>query len=506
MAEHTDSATRSGDLTLRDSTTGRGDLILLTGATGYVGGRLLRALEENGRSVRCLVLPSQILPHPDSPRVGIAQGDVLDPVSLRAAMQGVHTAYYLVHKAASSGPFEDDTRRAAVAFAAAAREAGIARIIYLGGLGGGKYSGQLCGTQEVGAILRESGAQVVEFHTSLIVGSGSLAFEMARAIVDKVMIMTVPRWARTPAHPIAIEDVVAYLVAALDAPVVESAYFEIGGADQATFCDLLRELARQRGQRRIWIPLPVLAPRLSILWLSLATPIYARIGQELVSTLCDEPRLDFSAARRVFPVRPRGIAETIQRALNNEGRTTAESHWFDALRSPQPKLEHAGFRFGPRIVDSRSLDVPHSPTLAFQPIERIGGDTGWYASNWLWKLRGLLDSLAGGVGAHRGRRDPESLAVGDPVDFWRVEAIERGRLLRLAAEMKLPGRAWLQFEIEKNSHGSRIRQTAIFDPIGIPGLLYWYALSPAHELIFNGMLNGIARAIPQQTVREAPQS
>ena len=477
--------------------------ILLTGATGYVGGRLLRALEDAGRRVRCLVLDSRSLSSCVSPTTEIVQGDVRDLDLLRAVMQGVDTAYYLVYTAAARGPLEDDTRRSAATFAAAARQASVRRIIHLGGLNsGGKYSGHLCGAQEVGDILRESGAQVIDFRTSVIVGSGSLAFELVRALAEQLPVVVAPRWARTLTRPIAIEDVVAYLVAALETGIEGNAVFEIGGADRASFTDLLKELARQRGRKRWVIPLPVLMPRFSILCMSLIAPVYARVSQELVATLCARRFPDDLRALEVFPVQPRGIREAIERALTNEGRPTALTHWFDALglRSATPDCRDV--RLGPRIVDSRSLNVPYPAALAFQPIERIGGKTGWYYGNWMWRLRSLMDRVVGGVGANRGRRDPDRLSVGDPVDFWRVEAIDRGRLLRLAAEMKLPGRAWLQFEIEENSHGSKIRQTAIFDPLGIPGLLYWLVLSPSHGLIFNGMLRGIARAIPK--LRDTP--
>jgi uncharacterized protein DUF2867 len=242
---------------------------------------------------------------------------------------------------------------------------------------------------------------------------------------------------------------------------------------------------------------------LTILWLSLVTPAYARIGQELVATLCHKRTMDHTRALEVFPIRPRGVREAIERALQNEGRPSAPTHWSDALDRPPttPALE---VKFGPRIVDSRSLDVPQPAALAFGPVERIGGITGWYYANWLWRLRGLLDTMLGGVGTNRGRRDPEKLRVGDTVDFWRVEAIERGRLLRLASEMKLPGRAWLQFEIADNARGSCILQTAIFDPVGLPGLFYWYLLFPFHELIFPGMLKGIARAIPRREQTQSP--
>jgi len=494
--------------------------ILLTGATGYVGGQLLRALEQKGCRVRCLVQNPQSVSSCVSSTTEVVQGNVLDQASLQTALEGVETAYYLVYKAASSGPFQDDARRAAVSFAAAARQAGVRRIIYLGGLGGKtKYSGQPCGPQEIGGILRESGAQVIEFRTSVIVGAGSLAFEMARTIAEKFSVLGAPRWMRRRTKPIAIEDVTAYLVAALEADVRESAVFEIGGADTASFSDLVQEYARQRGLKRLRIPLPLLMPRLSILWLAMVAPKFARIGQELVATLCGRRSLGNSHALEVFPVRPRGIREAVERALSNEGGWAAPANRLDALAAPPLADEPREVRFGPRIVDSRTLWVPYPPALAFRPIERIGGKTGWYYADWLWKLRGWIDVMLGGVGKGRGRPDPERLSVGDPVDFWRVEAMERNRLLRLAAEMKLPGSAWLQFEVEENKQGpppalylagwregSTIRQLAVFDPIGFSGLLYWYVFYPAHEFIFPGMLRGIGRVVARSAAAKPPEA
>jgi len=269
--------------------------------------------------------------------------------------------------------------------------------------------------------------------------------------------------------------------------------FDIGGEDVCSFLDLMQEYAGQRGLRRQMVPVPVLTPRLSSLWLHLVTPVYAGIGRELVDSLRNETVVQDPRALEVFPVRPRTFAEAIARALANEDREVAETRWSDEVQAPSSGF--GGSRYGSRLVDSRSIDLPRPPAVAFAPIQRIGGDTGWYVGDDLWKLRGALDVLVGGPGLRRGRRDPVGLRVGDTIDFWRVERFEPDRLLRLAAEMKLPGRAWLQFEVDPiENGGSTIRQTAIFDPSGVTGLTYWYSLWPIHDHIFGGMLERIAEA------------
>ncbi len=471
-------------------------LILLTGATGYVGGRLLAELEAKGCRLRCLARRPTYLRPRISPSTEVVEGDVLDFVSLRAAMAGVHTAFYLVHSMGSGAAFRQEDRRAAGNFAAAAHAAGLKRIIYLGGLGHGEHlSEHLESRQEVGRILRESGVPTVEFRAGIIIGSGSLSFEMIRALVEKLPVMTAPRWVRTLTQPIAIEDVVAYLAAAVALDLTESVVFEIGGADRASYLDLLKEYARQRGLKRLIIPLPVLTPWLSSLWLGLVTPLYARVGRELIEGLRNETVVHDQQALAAFPLRPRGMRQAIERALNHEDREFAFTRWSDAQSSLGKRRGWAGARFGSRIVDSRAIHVRCPPEEAFVPLERIGGQTGWYYANWLWRLRGFLDLLAGGVGMRRGRRDPEKLLPGDTVDCWRIEAVEPGRLLRLAAEMKLPGRAWLQFELTPENSGTSIRQTALFDPFGLAGLLYWYGLYPVHRLIFAGMLRKLAQAV-----------
>jgi uncharacterized protein YbjT (DUF2867 family) len=471
------------------------NLILLTGATGYVGGRLLRALERDGRRVRCLARHPDALVRRVAPSTEVVEGDVQDFVSLRAAMEGVHTAFYLVHSMSSKEGFEEEDRRAASAFGAAAQQAGVKRIVYLGGLGRGEgLSAHLRSRQEVGRILRESGTPTIEFRASIILGSGSFSFEMIRALVERLPVMITPRWVKTPTQPIAIEDVIAYLQHAITLGSDESRVFEIGGSDRVSYQDLLREYARQRGLKRLMISVPVLSPRLSSLWLGLVTPVFARVGRELIDGLRNETVVRDDVALRVFPIRPRGFRNSLERALANEDREFAETRWSDAFSSIGPERKWGGVQFGRRFVDSQTMRVPCRPDAAFRPVERLGGATGWYYANWIWSLRGLIDLAVGGVGMRRGRRDPEHVLPGDTIDCWRVEAVEPGRLLRLAAEMRLPGRAWLQFELEPDGSGTLLRQTAIFDPLGLLGGLYWYVAYPIHQLIFQGMLRGIVTA------------
>jgi hypothetical protein len=335
----------------------------------------------------------------------------------------------------------------------------------------------------------------IELRASIVIGSGSASFEMIRALVEKLPVMITPRWVKTRSQPIAVEDVIAYLMQALDIQISGSRVVEIGGVDQVSYLDLMKEYAHQRGLRRWMIPVPVLSPRLSSLWLGLVTPVYARVGRELVDSLRNETIVRDRSAAALFSVRPLGYREALKRALANEDREFAETRWSDAFSSVGTTRQWGGAKFGRRIVDSRSVHLPFPPAIAFRPIERLGGETGWYYGNWLWRIRGLLDLLFGGAGMRRGRRDPDRLLAGDTVDFWRVEEIQRDRLLRLAAEMRLPGRAWLQFEVEASTTGSLIRQTAIFDPVGVLGPLYWYLLYPVHQFVFAGMLTGIVRAM-----------
>ncbi len=476
------------------------DPILLTGATGYIGGRLLPALLEKGYKVRCLARRPEQLQGRAQGQYEVVAADLADADSLGPALAGVGTAFYLVHSMGSDGGFAEQDRMAAQNFVHAARTAGVRRIIYLGGLGGDKaLSAHLESRQEVGRILRESGVPTIEFRASIIIGSGSLSFEMVRALVARLPIMTTPRWVRSLAQPIAVEDVLAYCLAAIEMPGDASAVYEIGGPDRVSYADLMREYARQVGLRRIIIPVPVLSPGLSSLWLGLVTPLYARVGRKLIDSVKHDTVVKDDRAMRDFDIRPRGLRDAIARALAREDQAYAQTRWSDALSSAGNPQSWGGVRFGRRLIDRRRIHVTVDTVAAFAPIERIGGATGWYHANWLWKLRAMADMLLGGVGMRRGRPHPQRLQPGDALDFWRVEAVETPSLLRLRAEMKLPGRAWLQFEVEPDADtagvgGSWITQTAIFDPVGLMGPLYWYAVWPLHQWLFTRMLRKVGRA------------
>ncbi len=429
--------------------------------------------------------------------VEIATADVLDVDSLVQALQDVETAFYLVHSMGDSDDFEERDRQGAKNFAAACTQAGVQRIIYLGGLGNPDHelSKHLRSRQEIGDILRSSSAEVVEFRASIIIGSGSLSFEMIRTLVERLPIMICPKWVRVMAQPIAIEDVLAYLMESLKLPLDESHIFEIGGPDQLSYGDIMQEYARQRGLHRLMIPVPLLTPYLSSLWLGLVTPLYSRVGRKLVDSLKNPTLVSNNMTGRYFSVRPRSTKDAISRALVNEDKEFAETRWSDALSSGSRPRQWGGVRFGSRLVDSRTKVVDATAAEAFRPIQRIGGKKGWYYGNGLWKIRGFLDLLAGGIGVRRGRRHPVELRVGDALDFWRVEEIQKDKLLRLTAEMKVPGRAWLEFEVTEEAGQTTVRQTAIFDPVGLFGLAYWYTLYPLHELVFRGMLRNICREI-----------
>ncbi len=472
--------------------------ICLTGATGYVGGRLLTVLQRDGCRVRCVARRPEALARRLSDTTEAVQGDLLDRASLVDAMRGQDVAFYLVHSMGSSGDFAEEERQCAQNFAEAASAAGIRRIIYLGGLGsdGPNISDHLSSRRQVGDILRESGAQVIEFRASIVIGSGSVSFEMVRALVERLPVMITPRWVSVAAQPIAINDLLEYLRHAITLPASGHHVFEIGGADVVSYGELMREYARLRGLRRVMLPMPVLTPRLSSLWLGLVTPLYARVGRKLIDSLRNASVVTDPSGSEAFPIRPTGIRDAIAAAMRNEDQEVAQTRWSDALSSSGQAQTWGGVRFGTRLVDRRSARVSVAPEKAFTPIRRIGGNTGWYFGNWLWRVRGFIDLLVGGVGVRRGRRDPSEIAVGDAVDWWRVERYEPGRMVRFCAEMKLPGRAWLQFEVTPadDGRGSVIHQTAEFDPVGLGGLVYWYALWPAHAAVFRGMIRGIARA------------
>ena len=470
------------------------EIVLLTGATGYVGGRLLPRLEAGARPVRCMARHPESLLSRVSPGTKVVVGDIGNPESLDRALEGVNTAYYLIHSLSDAGDFEKTDAVGARNFALAAARQGVRRIIYLGGLGDGasNLSKHLRSRQEVGDILRETGVPTIEFRASLIVGAGSLSFELVRALVEGLPVMVTPKWVSIPTQPIAFADVLDYLLEAVDASESESKVFEIGGADVVSYGDIMRAYGEARGLKRWLIPVPVLTPYLSSLWLGLVTPVYAHVGRSLIEGVRNSTLVRDDSALHVFTVKPMGIRQAIAEALESEDREFVQMRLSEFFAHAKLSPYWGGVRLGSRVIDTRTVRVSANPEEAFRVICSIGGATGYFHADWLWRLRGLLDRMIGGVGMRQGRRCTPEPAAGDEIDWWRVERVEQGRLLRLRAEMKVPGRAWLDFEVTREANETVIRQTAIFDPLGMLGRLYWWTLYPAHFVVFAGMLRGIA--------------
>ncbi len=469
--------------------------ILLTGATGYVGRCLLPKLEQQGYSVRCLARRPEKLAGRTGPSTTIMVGDASNPDDLARACEGMDVAFWLVHSMESGVDFERADRLAAEQFGEAANAAGVKRIIYLGGLGADNdtLSAHLRSRHEVGAILRASGVEVLEFRASIIIGAGSFSFDLVRTLVERLPVMICPSWVATPTQPIAIADIVAYLTAAIRLEKTNSSIFEIGGPDKESYGAIMKEYARQRGLTRLMIPVPVLTPRLSSLWLKLVATKYSKVGRKLIDGLKNPTVVEDPSSFETFRIRPRNLKTAVREAEQNEDQEFSNKRWADVADIEELPYRYGGKPAGSRLVDHRHAVVSVSPEEAFKAIECIGGHNGWYACNWLWNLRGLMDRCIGGPGMSRGRRDPEKLVTGDTLDCWHVEFCDPPRRLRLAAEMKIPGRGWLEFEVVPRDHDVTIHQTAVFDPKGLSGLIYWYAIWPLHELVFTRMLAGIVQ-------------
>ncbi len=481
--------------------------VLITGATGYVGGRLVPRLLATGYAVRCMVRDTGRLDGRAWARqVEVVQGDVLDARTLPPALDAIDVAYYLVHSLGAGHGFERRDLEAARAFGLAARAAGVRRIIYLGGLGDPTtdLSAHLRSRQQTGHALREAGVPVTEFRAAVIVGAGSVSFEMIRYLTERVPVMVCPSWVYTRIQPVAIDDVVDYLAAAPGVPASAGVIVEIGGTDVMTYGEMMTRYARLRGLRRLLVPVPLLTPRLSSYWVHLVTPIPAAIARPLIEGLRNEVVVRDPRAQALFPaIVPMGYDKAVSAALGHLDAGLVETAWTDALASSQGDVPpvvlatHDGM-----VIEHRQRMVAAPATDVYRAFSQLGGDNGWLYMTWAWRVRGLLDRLVGGVGMRRGRRHPRDVRVGDALDFWRVEAVTPGALLRLRAEMKVPGRAWLQFKAQPQEDGrTLLSQTAFFAPRGLWGLVYWYALYPIHQLIFSGMARRVAdRAVAGRSV------
>lgn len=470
--------------------------VLVLGATGYIGGRLVPRLRQRGHKVRCLVRDvSRARGRVWAERADIYEGDILQPESLSAAFAGVEVVYYLVHSmAAGRRAFEELDRLGARNVAQAAGEARVARIIYLGGLGRRDriQSRHLRSRHEVGDTLREGTVPVTEYRAAVVVGSGSLSFELIHHLVNRLPVMICPRWVYTRTQPIGIGDVLAYLIQAIEKPETAGKSIDIGGPNILSYRDMMLTVARELGLRRLLIQVPVLTPRLSSYWVNLVTPIRTQAARMLIESLRYETICENSLAQEYFDIRPLPFEETVRRALARVRSQSVETVWTSAGGNvePAPPIDPSHLH-----CDIRSVEVNASAAKLFRVISSIGGDTGWYYGSGLWRLRGFIDQQLGGVGLRRGRRHPTETGVGEALDFWRVQEYIPGQKLVLRAEMRVWGRAWLEFRVEPiDGNRSRLLQTARYYPRGLMGLVYWYGVYPIHALIFRGMAREIARA------------
>lgn len=476
--------------------------ILVTGVTGYIGGRLVPKLLKKGYEVRVLSRDAERLEGRSwIKEVEVVEGDVLEPDTLSGVMKDIDVAYYLIHSMSgnSDADFHERDMQAARNFGDAARENSVERIIYLGGLGNQEddLSEHLSSRQKTGETLRESGVSVTEFRAAIVVGSGSKSFEMIRYLTERVPIMISPKWVYSKVQPIAIRNVLQYLALAIEKPETKGQIIEIGGSSIITYADMMKVYAEIKGLKRLLIPVPFLSPALSSHWVHWMTPVPASLARPLIEGLKNDVLVQNDKAGRLFPeVQPISYQKAVELALSRLDTDDVETTWNDALISskgderPVILETKEGLIIERRI---RKLDVSQKRT--FEVFTSLGGEKGWLTFEWAWKLRGILDRLVGGVGFRRGRRHPKKLRIGDALDFWRVEAIKPGEILRLRAEMKVPGRAWLEFQAtsEEGSGKTKLVQTAYFAPKGLFGLLYWYALYPIHLFVFSSMIDNIAK-------------
>ena len=487
-------------------------LILVTGASGYVGGRLVRALLNEEMRVRVSVRDAaKVMGQPWAKDVEIAIGNAINFEEMKAALSGVHTAFYLLHSIGVGTHFDQLEADMARNFARACEASGVKQIVYLGGIANEeKQSKHLASRARTGEELRSTSVPVMELRAGIIIGSGSASFEMLRHLTHRLPIMTTPKWVSNRTHPIAVRDVLWYLTHAAQLKEPVSGIFDIGGPEVLSYAEMMQKFAECSGLRRRWIiRVPVLTPKLSSLWIGLVTPVPTHLAKPLIGSLINETVADpKKSISNLIPQPPEGLIDVthaINLALTKTTSNDVETRWSDAAAPTGPWQKAQGDPEWAGEVTHRDkrevlTDVPIS--YVWQSIEEIGGDTGWYGADFLWWARGVLDRMVGGVGLRRGRRDPKHLRTGDSLDFWRVETLEKERVLRLYAEMILPGRAWLEFRLSEENGKTRLIQEATFAPRGLGGQLYWYAVLPLHAFVFPTMLRNIVRSSKARSVKK----
>ena len=470
--------------------------IAIVGATGYVGRLLTKALLDAGRSPICI---SRRKPAQLSDQAEWRHGDVMVKESLEASLQGVDVAYYLVHALADDGNFEEMERVGATNFSNASEAVGIKRTIYLGALAQedeDRVTSHIASRHSVGKILRDSTVPATELRASVIIGAGSMPFEAIRALVERLPIMVTPRWVGYPVQPIGERDLVKYLLRAASDLTIDNHVYEIGGSDRVTYRDLLADYAKARGLRRLMVPVPVITPRLSSLWLRLITPANYRIGRRIVDSVAHDSVVSSDLAEQRFNVKPMSSNEAVSVALVDE-RESLEFLDSDADMGAPGSVRKV--TAGTIFIEQRSFRLNASPERAFEAVRNIGGENTWYWGDWLWRLRGAMDRAIGG-GMRRDSGTVRNPRVGERLDFWRVERYDPGKRLTLRAEMKLPGDAWLDLQIVPDGANSRLLQTAAFDHRGLPGLIYWYGLQPLHSLVFRNLGRGLAERVSSDRI------
>ncbi len=490
-------------------------LVLVTGVTGYIGGRLVPELLEAGYRVRAIARDARRLESRDwFERIEVVEGDAADGDALAEALAGVDVAYYLLHSLDTDPSFAARDRRLALGFGRAAREAGTGRLVYLGGLypADERLSVHLESRKEVEEILLASGVPTTVLRAAVIIGSGSASFEMLRHLTERLPIIIRPRWLATRIQPIAVRDVLRYLVGAATMPREVNRGFDIGGADVLTYLEMMQAYAAVAGlPPRRAIPVPFFTPGLSTHWINMVTPVPASIAGPLVRSITHEVVTKEHDIAQFVPDPPEGLlglSRAIELALARVRTFDVTTSWRSAATpetASDPLPTDPAWAGGSLYVDDRASVVDATPEQLWTVIRGIGGVNGWYSWSLGWKVRGILDRVAGGPGLNRGRANPDRLAVGDALDWWRVEELEEQRLLRLRAEMRVPGEAWLDLTVETDGGQTRFRQKAVFRPRGLQGLLYWQAIKPFHGIVFGGMQRNVAKAAEAVTSRESGQ-